>query len=118
MLSVTTGGFNLGLRGPHAGPKSVWRYIRKPVPKVRCSYCYRLFSCSRSDAQFCGAGCRQAAHREKTEMDTRKTFVLVLRPEKHVTDPVRMLRALLKIAKQQFGLKAERIREETMNDAA
>jgi len=51
-------------------------------------------------------------------MDTRKTFVLVLRPEKHVTDPVRMLRALLKIAKQRFGLKAERIREETMNDAA
>jgi len=92
--------------------------MRKPKPKVRCSHCYRLFSCIRSDAQFCGDACRQAAHRKKAEMDTRKTFVLVLRPEKHVTDPVRMLRALLKIAKQRFGLKAERIREETMNDAA
>ena len=108
----------MGLRGLHAGPKSVWRYMRKPKPKVRCSHCYRLFSCIRSDAQFCGDACRQAAHRKKAEMDTRKTFVLVLRPEKHVTDPVRMLRALLKIAKQRFGLKAERIREETMNDAA
>jgi hypothetical protein len=51
-------------------------------------------------------------------MDTRKTFVLVLRPEKHVTDPIRMLRALLKIAKQQFGLRAAQVREQTMDDAA
>jgi hypothetical protein len=92
--------------------------MRKPVPKARCSYCYRLFPCIRSDAQFCGVTCRQAAHREKAEMDTRKTFVLVLRPEKHVTDPIRMLRALLKIAKQQFGLRAAQVREQTMDDAA
>jgi hypothetical protein len=44
--------------------------------------------------------------------------VLILRAEKHVTDPVRMLRALLKIAGRQFGLKAIQIREQRGEDIA
>jgi hypothetical protein len=43
---------------------------------------------------------------------------LILRPEKHVHDPIRMLRTLLKIAGRQFGLKAVQIREQTMDDVA
>jgi hypothetical protein len=39
-------------------------------------------------------------------------YVLTLRAEKHVTDPIKSLRALLKIAGRQFGLKAIQIREQ------
>jgi hypothetical protein len=35
----------------------------------------------------------------------RQTFVVVLRPEPHV-DPVKALRALLKVALRRFGLRA------------
>jgi hypothetical protein len=104
----------MGLRGPHAAPKAWWRYAQRPKPNCRCSYCYRLFV----GATFCSDACRQAAHRAKTETDTRKTYVLILRAEKHVTDPVRMLRALLKIAGRQFGLKAIQIREQRGEDIA
>jgi hypothetical protein len=111
----------MGLRGLHAVPKSVWRYMRKPVAKARCSYCYRLFPCSRSDALFCGDVCRQAAHREgiasKKNYDDRAIYVLTLRAEKHVADPIRMLRVLLKIARR-FGLKAIQIREQRDDIAA
>jgi hypothetical protein len=66
--------------------------------------------------------CRQAAHREKvaskTELDDRAIYVLTLRAEKHVADPIRMLRALLKIAGRQFGLKAIQIREQRDDIAA
>jgi hypothetical protein len=43
---------------------------------------------------------------------------LILRPEKHVHDRVRMLRALLRIAGRQFGLKAIQIREQRDDIAA
>jgi hypothetical protein len=106
----------MGLRGPHAAPKAMWRYLPKRLPKCRCPVCLCLFTAERSTATFCSDTCRQEWHRHKTEMDDRKTYVLILRPEKHVTDPMRMLRALLKIAGRQFGLKAVQIREQTMDD--
>jgi hypothetical protein len=106
----------MGLRGLHAAPKAWWRYAPRPHPKCRCQYCYRLFIGNRSTATFCGDACRQAAHREriasKKNYDDRAIYVLTLRAEKHVTDPIRMLRALLKIAGRQFGLKAIQIKEQ------
>jgi hypothetical protein len=112
----------LGLRGLHAAPKSFWRYQPRPRPKCRCSYCYRLFIGDRSTATFCSDACRQAAHREKIaskkKFNDRAIYVLTLRAEKHVADPIRMLRALLKIAGQQFGLKAIQIREQRDDIAA
>ena len=63
-----------------------------------------------------------AAHRakvaSKTELDDRAKFIVVLRAEKHVTDPTKSLRALLKIAGRQFGLKAIQIREQRDDIAA
>lgn len=112
----------MGLRGPGAAPKAWWRYRPRPHPKCRCQHCYRLFIGDRSTATFCGDACRQAAHREKIaskkKFHDRAQYVLILRAEKHVTDPIRMLRALLKIAGRQFGLKAIQIREQRGEDIA
>lgn len=84
--------------------------------KARCRYCYRLFVAERSTAAFCSDTCRQAAHREKSELDDRTHFLLVLRAEKRVKDPIKSLRALLKVAGRQYGLKATQIREQTPAD--
>jgi hypothetical protein len=65
---------------------------------------------------FCGDGCRQAAHRER--IASKKNYDDRVRAERHVADPIRMLRALLKIAGRQFGLKAIQIREQRDDTAA
>jgi hypothetical protein len=112
----------MGLRGLHAAPKAWWRYRPKPAVKVRCRYCYRLFIGDRSTANFCSDACKQADYRErvasKKNYDDRAIYVLTLRAEKHVTDPIKSLRALLKIAGRQFGLKAIQIREQRDDIAA
>ena len=76
----------------------------------------------RSTAVFCSDACKQADYRErlasKKKYDDRAIYVLTLRAEKHVADPIRMLRVLLKIAGQQFGLKAIQIREQRDDTAA
>jgi hypothetical protein len=63
-----------------------------------------------------------AAHRQKvankTKLNDRAQFIVVLRARQDVADPVRSLRALLKIAGQQFGLKAIQIREQRDDTAA
>jgi hypothetical protein len=43
---------------------------------------------------------------------------VILRAGRHVTDPLKSLRALLDIAGQQFGLKAVQIREQRDDIAA
>jgi len=35
----------------------------------------------------------------------RPTYVLIVRPERNVADPVRALRALLKVSLRRFGLR-------------
>jgi hypothetical protein len=52
------------------------------------------------------------------QVDLVHQAALILRPEKHVHDPIRMLRALLRIAGRQFGLKAIQIREQRDDIAA
>jgi hypothetical protein len=98
----------MGLRGPHAAPKAWWRYQPKPAVKVRCRHCYRLFIGDRSTANFCSDACKQADYRErvasKKNYDDRAIYVLTLRAEKHVTDPIKSLRALLKIAGRHRSL--------------
>jgi hypothetical protein len=49
--------------------------------------------------------------RKKELMTDRPTFVIVLRPEPGV-DPVRALRAALKVLLRRFGLKALEVREQ------
>jgi hypothetical protein len=39
------------------------------------------------------------------------TFTLILQPEKHCDDPVRMLRQLLKVALRRFGFKCIAVAE-------
>jgi hypothetical protein len=110
----------MGLRGPHAGPKAWWRYAQHPKPNCRCRYCYRLFIGDRNTAAFCSDACKQADYRERLaarkKFDDRATFTIVLRAEKRVSDPVKSLRALLKIAGRQFGLKAVTIKEQPQPD--
>lgn len=112
----------MGLRGPHAAPKAWWRYAQHPKPNCRCRHCFRLFIGDRSTAVFCSDACKQADYRErlasKKRFNDRAQYVLILRAEKHVRDPIRMLRALLKIAERQFGLKAIQIREQRDDIAA
>ena len=112
----------MGLRGLHAAPKAWWRYSPRRHPKCRCQYCYRLFIGDRSTATFCGDACRQAAHREKVaskrKLNNCVRYVVILRVGRHVTDPVKSLRALLDIAGRQFGLKAIQIREQRDDTAA
>ena len=50
--------------------------------------------------------------------DDRPVFVLVLRPEKSVADPVRALRALIKIALRRYGLRLIEIKERQPDDIA
>jgi hypothetical protein len=110
----------VGLRGPGAAPKAWWRYAPRPRPK--CRYCYRLFIGDRSTATYCGDACRQAAHRaevaSKRKLNNCVRYVVILRAGRHVTDPLKSLRALLDIAGQQFGLKAVQIREQRDDIAA
>jgi hypothetical protein len=42
----------------------------------------------------------------------RPRFVVVLRPEPHVGDAIKALRAFLKVALRQFGLRAVSARED------
>jgi hypothetical protein len=112
----------VGMRGLHAHPIAYWRYQARPRPNCRCSHCYRLFTGDRSTATYCGDACRQAAHREKVaakrKLNNCVRYVVILRAGRHVTDPVKSLRALLDIAGQQFGLKAVQIREQRDDAAA
>ena len=43
--------------------------------------------------------------------DDRPVFVLVLRPEKSVADPIRALRPALKILLRRFGLRVISLRQ-------
>lgn len=45
-------------------------------------------------------------------MPERPIFTVRLRPEAHVDDPIRALRAFLKAALRRFGLRAISIRED------
>lgn len=45
-------------------------------------------------------------------LNDRPVFVVVLRPERGVTDPARMLRGALKILLRRFGLRCVDFREE------
>ena len=42
----------------------------------------------------------------------RPIYVVTLRPEQHVADPVRALRRALKILLRRFGLRAIEVRED------
>jgi hypothetical protein len=48
----------------------------------------------------------------KGNYEQRATFIVRLRAEKGVDDPVRALRALLKIASRKLGLRAVSVEEE------
>jgi hypothetical protein len=65
-----------------------------------------------------GKGATQVSDCLSAQAELAHQAALILRPEKHVHDPIRMLRALLKIAGRQLGLKAVQIREQTMDDVA
>jgi len=45
------------------------------------------------------------------EMTARPQFIIVLEPEKHVTDPVRALRGALKRLLRSYGLRAVSVEE-------
>jgi hypothetical protein len=55
---------------------------------------------------------RTARIANKTKLHDRAQYVLILGAEKHVSDPIKSLRALLKIAARQFGSKVIKIREQ------
>jgi hypothetical protein len=46
----------------------------------------------------------------------RPEYLIRLRPEKHVEDPVHVLRQALKVLLRQFGLRAIEAREEKQGD--
>ena len=47
----------------------------------------------------------------------RPTYVLIVRPERNVADPVRALRALLKVSLRRFGLRCVSARESSSEDS-
>ena len=44
-------------------------------------------------------------------MDERPSYVVILRPEKQVGDPVRQLRHALKVLLRRFGFRTVSVRE-------